>query len=130
MKPLAALPLLLLTAAGHPSASPAETIERQLTAYNAHDPDAFAATYAEDAQIFKAGGAVPVMQGRAAVRARYAALFKARPDIRAEVSGRLIAGDFVSDHESIVGSAVKAIVVYEVREGVIRRAWLFGSPPG
>lgn len=126
---LALMPLLaVLSAAAPVPPSPAETVERQVAAYNAHDADAFAATYAEDAQVFKASGPEPVLQGRAAIRARYAALFASRPDLRVEVSARLVAGSFVSDHEAIVGTPVRAIVVYDVRSGLIRRAWLFGTP--
>lgn len=120
--------LLLLTGAApspSPSPSPMEVVERQLSAYNAQDADAFALTYADDAQIYKSGNANAVLVGRNAIRASYAKLFAARPGLRVEVSGRLAAGDFVSDHETISGSETRAIVVYEVREGLIRRAWLF-----
>ena len=118
--------ILLLLSANTMPMSPTDVVERQLRAYNAHDADAFAATYAADAQIYKAGSAGAVLGGRDAIRASYAKLFAARPGVRAEVSGRLVAGDFVSDHETIAGSNLRAIVVYEVHDGLIRRAWLFG----
>lgn len=121
------LPLLALGIAAAPP-SPIDVVERQLAAYNAHDADAFAATYADDAQVFKASDTAPVLQGRAAIRARYAALFASRPDVRAEVSARMVAGNFVSDHETIVGTSARAIVVYDIKDGLIRRAWLFGPP--
>lgn len=130
MKALVVSVLMLASQSdGRAQESPAQVVERQLIAYNAHDPDAFAATYAEDAEIFKSGAAVPVLVGRAAIRASYAGLFRSKPDVRVDVSGRLIAGHFVSDHETVRGTAIKALVVYEVKDGFIRRAWLYSSPP-
>lgn len=129
MKAIQAVMLLMLGAAAEPRSAPA-TVEAQVVAYNRHDADAFAVTYAEDAQVYRAGEPVPLLAGRAAIRARYAALFRTRPDITVDVSARLTAGDYVSDHETIRGTAARAIVVYEVRDGLIRRAWLFGPPAG
>lgn len=123
--------ILMLASQGDSPApeTPAQVVERQLIAYNAHDPDAFAATYAEDAEIFKSGAVAPVLVGRPAIRASYAGLFRNKPDVRVDVSGRLIAGHFVSDNETVRGTAMQALVVYEVKDGLIRRAWLYSSPP-
>lgn len=123
--------ILMLVSSGNDAApdTPAQAVERQLIAYNAHDADAFAATYADDAEIFKSGATVPVLVGRAAIRSSYADLFRSKPDLKVDVSGRLIAGNFVSDHETVRGTNIQALVVYEVRGGLIRRAWLYSSPP-
>lgn len=128
MKRWFALPLLLTLAAAKPVETPAQVVERQLVAYNAHDADAFAATYAADAEVFKSSADGAVLRGREAIHASYAALFRARPTIVAEVSGRLTAGDFVTDHETIRGTEMRAIVVYQVKAGLIRRVWLFAPP--
>jgi steroid delta-isomerase-like uncharacterized protein len=57
--------------------------EATFRAWNAHDPDAVAAVFAEDAELVDAATGA-VVRGRAAVRARTAALFAAFPDLRLE----------------------------------------------
>ncbi len=131
MKRSMGLPMLLLllcAATDKPPASPADVVARQLTAYNAHDAEGFAATYAPDALIFKPAATAPVLKGREAIRKSYAALFATKADLHVDVSARLIAGNFISDHESVRGTMLQAIAVYDVRDGLIQRAWLFAPP--
>jgi steroid delta-isomerase-like uncharacterized protein len=57
--------------------------EATFGAWNAHDADAVAAVFAEDAELVDAATG-DVVRGRAAIRARTAALFAAFPDLRLE----------------------------------------------
>ena len=52
-------------------------------AWNAHDPDAVAAVFAKDAELFDAGSPEPV-RGREAIRARAAGLLEAFGDFHLE----------------------------------------------
>ena len=68
-----------------------DAIERQLEAYNAHDAYAFAASFTEDGVIEDRDGAV-LMRSRDQVRSRYAELFAAQPDRKAEIVSRMRVG--------------------------------------
>lgn len=123
--------LLWLTLAPLPSLfaqdlTPLEVVQLQLDTYNAQDIDGFAAVFAEDAAIFmNIGDTVPAMQGRAAIHARYGKMFEENPQNKSTLTGRLVQGNFVFDHEWITGrdTAFSIVAIYEVQEGLITRAW-------
>jgi hypothetical protein len=112
-----------------PAATPTseQVIEAQLAAYNRRDPEAFAAAYAADAVVYD-----PPEQIRAAgieaIRKTYAKAFADLPGAKATITQRLVQGNFIVDREIVSGLPegrfVSAIVVYEVRDGKIRRAWI------
>jgi len=72
-------------------------------AWNAHDPDAVAAVFAEHAVVREIGNPA-VAEGRAAVRARAAALMQAFPDFRLERVDLLIDGDRHADRWIMTGT--------------------------
>ena len=72
-------------------------------AWNAHDADAIAAVFAEDAVIREIGGAGE-LRGRAAVRERAAALLAAFPDLRLERQALVIDGDRHADRWLLTGT--------------------------
>ncbi len=130
------LPLLfaaaLLGAPPSRSRAPEAVVQRQLEAYNAHDAEAFAATYAEDAELFDFPATPMPEKGRAALKAGYAKLFQANPDLRAKVKEQLVAGDHVIHLERVTGLAgrkepLEALVIYRVRNGLIEKVWFL--PP-
>ncbi|MFD4942625.1 nuclear transport factor 2 family protein [Streptomyces sp. NPDC058239] len=99
--------------------TPETVVERQLAAYNSHDLEAFAATYAPDVCINRRGG--DRLLGRDAVREAYADMF-AKGRCRAEIVGRLTEGDWVVDHEiahGITDDPLRVLVAYRVRDGLI-----------
>jgi len=57
--------------------------DRTYAAWNAHDPDAVAAVFSTDAELFEAGRPEP-FRGRAAIRERARALLLAFPDLTLE----------------------------------------------
>ena len=81
--------------------SPAAIVQREVDAYNAQDAERFAATYAEDAVVFR--GDKVFLQGRAAIRDTYAKMFAKYPQCRARIAERKVEGNVVSDHEIITG---------------------------
>ncbi|SHE61369.1 nuclear transport factor 2 family protein [Streptoalloteichus hindustanus] len=106
--------------AGDPKA--VAVVQRQLDAYNAHDLDAFCATY-HPAVVIEDGFGQVVLTGMAELRRSYADRF-ARPDLHAELVGRLAVGPWVVDQERVTGLEVEpvhAIASYLVRDGVIVR---------
>jgi steroid delta-isomerase-like uncharacterized protein len=77
--------------------------DRTYAAWNAHDPDAVAAVFAEDAVVREIGGAGE-SRGRAAVRERAAALFAAFPDLRLERVALVIDGEYHADRWVLSGT--------------------------
>lgn len=108
---------------------PEDVIERQVAAFNAHDLEAFLATYAEDAVVDGVEGADGPIRGREAMRRHYAKRL-AQPGLRAEIAQRVRMGRWVIDYEIVENDAgrVEAIAVYEVEERLIRRTTLVREP--
>lgn len=109
-----------------PVTTPETVVERQLAAYNSHDLEAFAATYAPDVCINRRSG--DRLLGRDAVREAYAEMF-AKGRCRAEIVGRLTEGDWVVDHEiahGIMDDPLRVLVAYRVRDGLIDRVDFLG----
>lgn len=101
-------------------------VQRQLEAYNAKDLEGWLATYAPDAEQFEMHGP-RLARGHGEMRARMAQRF-AEPDLHAELLQRIVMGDTVVDHERVTRNfpegkgAIAMVCVYEVRDGLIRRA--------
>jgi len=108
--------------------NPAEPVQRQLDAYNAHDLERFVAEYADDIQVFRPPAAEPVLSGKQAFAAHYAKNRFNLPNLHAEVVNRMVSGDTVVDHERITGlqeGIVEAVAVYRVSGLLIRAVWFF-----
>ncbi|MEP3450619.1 MAG: amidohydrolase family protein [Parasphingorhabdus sp.] len=106
--------------------SPAALVQRQLEAYNAHDTAAFAASYAEDVELFELPASEPQTVGRDALTSRYDRLFKKfKPNCR--VLSRIVEGDYVIDQEFCdfgTHGRLRATAIYQVEDDLIRRVWL------
>jgi hypothetical protein len=114
------------TSAHAQESTPLEVVQKQLDMYNAQDIDGFSSVFAEDAQIFmNIGDTVPAMRGRAEIHDRYGKMFRENPQNKSTLKGRLVQGNFVFDHEWITGrdSEFQIVAIYEVRNGLIVRAW-------
>jgi hypothetical protein len=61
------------------------------------------------------------------MRQAYQQLFAASPDLNCRVLSRLVQGRFVVDRELVTGlrrgTDVRAIAIYEVRDGLIQNVW-------
>jgi hypothetical protein len=79
-----------------------DPVEDQLTAYNAHDTDAFMANYTDDC-IVEDGAGNRLLTGAVEMRPRYEALFAASPNLHADVVRRTHIGEYVIDEEIITG---------------------------
>ena len=107
---------------------PEQAVQRQLDAYNAHDLERFVMQYADDVRVYRPPEVAPVLSGKGAFAAHYAANRFNRSGLHADVVNRMVAGNKVVDHERIVGleaEPVEAIAVYEVVDGLIRTVWFF-----
>ena len=104
--------------------NPAAVVQGQLDAYNARDIDAFLAFYAEDVRVDRHDGTV-IVEGREAMRPIYTDLFEQSPELDCALLDRTVSGSLVIDHEFVTGmrggAPVRAVAIYEVSDGLIRR---------
>jgi hypothetical protein len=107
--------------------SPEVVVQRQLEAYNARNVDALLAIYADDAQTFEHPETL-VASGSAALRERFTARFQ-EPNLHAKLLNRMVMGNIVVDHEEVTRTfpegpgKLELVMIYEVQEGRIVRAW-------
>lgn len=127
----AALSLAACASAPAPATTSPEAalVQRQLDAYNAHDLEAFLATYSPEIEIFDISDAAsPQMAGIPAMREAYGGMFASLPNLRCDLGNRIADGAFVIDHEICAMGAPgdppqRAIAIYQVENGLIRRVW-------
>ena len=139
------LALLLLHAgttsfAADPSATPAEAepepvraVRAYIEAFNQHDISAMAERVGEDFVWFNVTSdrATVEVKGRDMLRKTLANYFRGTPTVRSEIDGVVSAGDYVSFREratwtSLLGQrSQSSLAVYEVKSGVITRAWYY-----
>jgi len=99
-----------------------QTVTAQVDAFNAHDLDAFVATYADDAVI--TGVAQTPLVGRPAIRKFYAGRLD-NPSLSCSIDATTLFGDrWVVARENVVNDGVgtETIATFDVRDGLIRRA--------
>lgn len=101
--------------------SPAELVQAQLDAYNAHDVEALVRCYHPGAEQYAYPDRL-LAQGHEALRTRMAARFAAsRP--QATLLNRIVLGELVIDHERIEQqtpeglAVVELVALYEVASG-------------
>ena len=132
---IAAIAFALSPAATLSAAEPTAeaVVQKQLEAYNAHDLEAFAATYAEDIELINLPDGVFV-RGMAQLRERYGKAF-ADSMLHAEIVNRIVVGNTVVDHERVRRrfpegpGTIEAIAVYLVEGGKIAKVWFRRGEP-
>jgi hypothetical protein len=105
---------------------PEHPVERQLAAYNAHDLDAFVASYSPDVRLINGDGTVRA-EGLEQFRAAYVPVF-AQVGRRAEIVSRIAIGNWVIDHERVHRADAEpfdALVGYRLVDGEIVEAHMF-----
>ena len=108
--------------------NPESPVQRQLAAYNDRDLDRFVAEYSDDVRVYRAPTGTPILDGKAAFSAHYAAHRFNLTSLHADVLARLVVGNKVIDHERVIGvrdQPFDAVVVYEVVDDLIRAVWFF-----
>ncbi|WP_136051152.1 nuclear transport factor 2 family protein [Microbacterium sp. K36] len=99
-----------------------DTVQAQLDAFNAHDLDAFVATYADDAVV--TGVAADPLVGSAAIRAFYEPRLQ-NPELSCVIDTSVLFGSrWVVAQERVInaGVATETIATFDVIDGVISRA--------
>jgi uncharacterized protein (TIGR02246 family) len=138
MKPSIAIATMLLTllpvharaACGSTDAAstPAQVVQAQVDAYNAHDIEALAACYADDASLVYLSGERPPIKGKDAIRKVFGFLARQPKAFGVQIIERVTTGPVVIDLERLHGLAPgkhlpDVAAVYEIRAGLISRVW-------
>jgi hypothetical protein len=102
-------------------------VGRVLDALNAHDLDAFVACYAQDATI-ENGYDTVIARGHDELRERYGPMLEQFPDLRVESLSRVAVGEFVVQHEQVLGRGApeQHVAVYLVLADKVVRERLIG----
>lgn len=108
-------------------------VQRQLDAYNAHQLEAWLATYHADAEQFLLHGGL-LASGRKAMRERMMERFD-DVALHAELLSRTVMANIVVDHELVTRTmptglaVIEMICLYEVKEGLIAKATFAMAQP-
>lgn len=125
-------------APSQPDTTPISVVRGYVAAFNAKDLDAMMAAVASEFVWMSVSGdsLTDVGRGVDAFRLLIAGYFRAVPSARSELSRIDATGPWVTTHEHTRWDAAPAevggqasLVVYEVRDGLIRRAWFYPSLP-
>jgi hypothetical protein len=111
-----------------PMSEAVKVVQRQLDAYNAHDLQAFIATYNDDVSVYRVPATSPALSGKLKLSEFYKNSRFNLPNLHAELLHRSAVGDKVIDHERIAGlrdEPVEAVAAYVVHDGLIQSVWLF-----
>ena len=106
--------------------SPIEVVQRQLTAYNAKDMEAWLSTYAVNAKQTTLHGEL-IAQGHEEMRSRIISRFS-EPDLAARLLSRTVMNNIVVDFEVVTRNfpegpgTIEMICIYEVVNGLIQNA--------
>ena len=110
-----------------PMPTPEELAQLQLDTFNAHDLEAFLPPFADDVEIVDLLDGTVTLRGIDAFRERYAAVFRDRPLVHAELAGRMVLGRYVVDHERLTDGdehpPEEALAIYEIDGDRITRMW-------
>jgi hypothetical protein len=107
--------------------TPEEVVQRQLDTFNAHELEPFLACFTEDVVIHDLLDGSVILAGIAGFRARYERVFRQRPNVRADLAGRIVIESIVVDRERLTDGddhpAEDALAIYEVVGDQVRRMW-------
>jgi hypothetical protein len=112
---------------------PVQVVERQIEAFNRHDPDELANHVSEDFVWYNVTSDATTVESktREKLRAGMKSYFKPLPDVKSTIDGVTASGPFVSFRETVSWTNAKgkhsqsSIAVYEVHAGLITRVWYY-----
>ncbi len=103
--------------------TPRDIVNRQLTAYNAHDIEGYCALFAQDATISDLVTGQMICNGIDEIRKVYTARFADHPNLHCIVHQRMEGPTHAIDKETVSGlpaGELHLMAIYEVRDGLIK----------
>ncbi len=125
------LMLLLLIATVSPVFSQTQknenvaVVEKQLDAYNRRDIEGFTNYYSDSVKVYRFPDQF-LYQGKEIFRNNYSQMFDRYPNLNCKVINRIVEGDTVIDHESVLFAGEKRqkfIVIYKIVAGKIQEVY-------
>lgn len=106
--------------------TPEEIVQENLDFYNNRDIKGFMSSFSEDIKMYALGNEIPTVVGLQKVEELYRALFKKSPKLHSTIIKRIVFGNKVIDHESIVGrngdkDVLELVLIYEVENQKINK---------
>lgn len=102
--------------------TPEQLAQAQLDAYNSRDIDAFLKPYSDTVKIYNFPAELTT-QGKEAMRKGYSNMFDNLPDLHCTLLNRMVSGNSVIDHESVVfrkdQPAMEVFAMYKIAGGKI-----------
>ena len=97
-------------------------VQTQLDAYNTGDLELFLSAYSDSVRVYSYPDELQY-QGKEKMRDRYGEMFDNLPDLHCRLVGRMVMGNRVLDHESVVfrsdAAPREVIAIYTVTDGLI-----------
>lgn len=102
--------------------------EMQLVAYNNRDIESFKNYFSDDIQLIRLETGEVFVDSKQKFIETYTGLFESRPNLHCRLIKRIVCGNYVFDEEIVSGLSqdgedVHATAIYEIKDGLIVRAW-------
>lgn len=108
------------------SKTPEQIVQENLDAYNQRDIKGFTSLLADTIKLYDLGAKYPTAEGIDKVKMLYQNLFINSPNLKSTLLNRIVIGNKVIDHESIVGrngmkEVLELVVIYEIQQEKITK---------
>jgi hypothetical protein len=106
--------------------TPEQIVQQNLDFYNLRDTEGFVSCLDQNFRLYPLGEAVPSVVGLDQAKEMYGEIFENSPQLHSDILTRIVIGNKVIDHESIVGrngsdEVLELVLVYETTGDKISR---------
>ena len=106
--------------------TPEQIVQKNLDFYNQRNIKGFVSCLSNEIKVFELSESNPSVEGLSNVKQMYGELFKNSPELHSTILMRIVIGNKVIDHESIVGrngmsEILELVLIYEVEKDKINK---------
>lgn len=109
--------------------SPEAVVDKQITAFNARNIDAFLETFSDDAKVYGYGGLL-LYNGKERIGKEFVSYFEATPDLKYSIKDKMVMDNKVHHEALITGNnkTIAATYIYTVSNGKISSLTFYEAP--
>ena len=101
--------------------TPEQIVQANLDFYNQRNIDGFISLLSNDIKLVDLGESEATVEGLSKVKKMYDGLFTNSPELHSTIIKRIVIGNKVIDHESIIGrngmsETLELVLIYEVQD--------------
>jgi hypothetical protein len=100
--------------------------QSQLEAYNKRDIEGFLINYSESVKVYNFPNEL-LYEGLTTMRQQYASMFERLPDLHCQLLNRMVNGNTVIDHESVIfnknNPPMKVFAIYKIENNKIQEVY-------